>query len=137
MDAMFRCNPAALLFISQTTMVNRVAVLAPFMVIVRFSSYAHLDRRVKRQRNVQADLVGLDRRGAERWLRLPEASWFKQRLACHGVECSWDAQRRLHEAATQTRLSGLVKLRPALPWQGPLTNWGSEADLLWNSARGP
>ena len=51
MGATFSCNPAALLFISQTTMVNRVAVLAPFMVIVWFSSHAHLDRRVKRQRN--------------------------------------------------------------------------------------
>ena len=141
MAAMFLFyNPAALLLKSQTTMVNRVAVLAPFMIIVWFSSHAHLDRRVKRQRNVHADLVGLDRREArqaERRLRLPEASWFKQRLACHGVECSWGAQRLHHDAATQTRLSGLVKLRPALPWQGPLTNWGSEADLLWNYSERP
>jgi hypothetical protein len=61
-------------------------------------------------------------------LQLPRLSWFEHRLTAAGVECTWGDDPS--EAQAAYCISGLAVLRPTTVYEGCLTTFSVEEQLL-------
>lgn len=96
-------------------------------MLVWLSSHAHFQRK---ETCTPAHDQLIDGPSATRpRCRLSRKPWFLNRLAGHHVECEWTVSRSVLNE--DTTLLGVFRVQPLVAWDGPLTRWDVEAELLW------